>query len=207
MKFGGIIMEKKKDDFSFCFKKSSGLSLISSNENLVKVYKRKSRSALNMLDSAKEKQEDDWILDTSYYAKYFMIYALFMKVGIKSEIHDCTIYALKSSFVDIGIIDKDVYDDLLKSRDLRVGALYYDKDFGHEEILKRAKTAPEFCLNVESVIDKISDEDIEKVRNKFVEVKKISLNDKSMAGSLKKYVGNLTRHDILNDLKDKHDRI
>jgi hypothetical protein len=31
--------------------------------------------------------------------------------------------------------------------------------------------------------------------------------DKSLAGSLKKYVGNLSRDKILNELKDKHDRI
>jgi hypothetical protein len=28
-----------------------------------------------------------------------------------------------------------------------------------------------------------------------------------MAGSLKKYAGELSRNNILNDLKDKHDRI
>ncbi|MDP2924869.1 MAG: hypothetical protein Q8N99_00695 [Nanoarchaeota archaeon] len=31
--------------------------------------------------------------------------------------------------------------------------------------------------------------------------------DKSMAGSLRKYVGKLSKHEILNDLKDKNDRI
>jgi len=31
--------------------------------------------------------------------------------------------------------------------------------------------------------------------------------DKSMAGSLKKYIGKLSRNQILNNLKDKHDRI
>jgi hypothetical protein len=31
--------------------------------------------------------------------------------------------------------------------------------------------------------------------------------DKSMAGSLKKYIGKLSRNEILNNLKDKHDRI
>src|SRR3989344_8078647 len=167
MKFGGIIMKENKNDFGFCFKKAGGLNLISPNENLVKVYKRKSRSALNMLQSAIEKKEDEWILDTSYYAKYFMVYALFMKVGIKSEIHDCTIFALKSLFVEEDIIDNNTYEELEKSKDLRVGALYYDKDFGKEEILKRAKTAPEFCLKVESILDKITKEDIDKVRKKF----------------------------------------
>ena len=164
-------MKKEKDDYSFCFKKSGGLKIIDSNERFVEIYKKKSRSALNMLESAKEKQEDEWILDTSYYAKYFMVYALFMKVGIKSEIHDCTIFALNSLFVEEGIIDNDIYEELEKSKDLRVGALYYDKDFGREEILKRAKTAPEFCLKVESILDKITKEDIEKVREKFNSLK------------------------------------
>lgn len=31
--------------------------------------------------------------------------------------------------------------------------------------------------------------------------------EKSMAGSLKKYVGRLSKQEILNDLKDKNDRI
>lgn len=167
MKYGGITMNEKRDSYSFCFKKAGGLKLVNPNERLVEVYKKKSRSALNMLESAKEKQEGEWILDTSYYAKYFMVYALFMKVGIKSEIHDCTIFALNFLFVEEGIIDGNIYDELEKSKDLRVGALYYDKDFGGEEILKRAKTAPEFCLKVESILDKITKEDIEKIRVKF----------------------------------------
>lgn len=167
MRCGDITMKEKKDDHSFCFRKSGGLKLINPNERLVEVYKKKSRSALNMLESAKEKQEDEWILDTSYYAKYFMVYALFMKAGIKSEIHDCTIFALNSLFVEENIVDKDIYEELEKSKDLRVGALYYDKDFGSEEILKRAKTAPEFCLKVESILDKITKESMDKVRKKF----------------------------------------
>ncbi len=167
MKYGDITMKEKKDNYSFCFKKVGGLKLINPNERLVEVYKKKSRSALNMLESAKEKQEDEWILDTSYYAKYFMVYALFMKFGIKSEIHDCTIFALKSLFVEESIIDNDTYEELEKSKDLRVGALYYDKDFGREEILKRAKTAPEFCLKVESILDKVTKEDIENIIKKF----------------------------------------
>jgi uncharacterized protein (UPF0332 family) len=175
---GDIIMEKKKDDPSFCFKKTHGLKIDKPNERLVEVYKKKSRSALNMLESAKEKQEDDWILDTSYYAKYFIVYALFMKAGIKSEIHDCTIFGLKSLFVEEGIINNDIYEEIEKSRDLRVDALYYDKDFGKEEILKRAKTAPEFCLNVEAIINKITKEDIENIKKKF-EILKIQSGKKT----------------------------
>src|SRR4030042_7096511 len=145
MRCGDITMKEKKNNYSFCFKKTGGLKLVNPNERLVEVYKKKSRSALNMLESAKEKQENEWILDTSYYAKYFMIYALFMKVGIKSEIHDCTIFALKSIFHDVGLISSEICKDIKDSRDLRVGSLYYDKDFGKDEILKKANTSPDFC--------------------------------------------------------------
>ena len=171
MKFGDTTMKEKEDDFSYCFKKAAGLKLVTPNDNLAEVYKRKSKSALNMLNSSKEKGEDEWILETSYYAKYFIVYSLFMKSGIKSEIHDCTIFALKSIFVDSEIVSQDHYEDLLKSRELRVGSLYYDKDFGKETILKMANTAPDFCLKVESITDSLSKEDIAKVRNKFEDVK------------------------------------
>lgn len=162
-------MKPNKDDFGFCFNKAKGLKLISLNDNLAEVYKRKSKSALNMLVSAIEKNENEWILDTSYYAKYFMVYALFMKAGIKSEIHDCTILALKSIFSRIGIIHEELCKDLENSRDLRVGSLYYDKDFGKKEILNKASTAPNFCLEVESIIDNLSKEDILRIRKKFEE--------------------------------------
>jgi len=94
-----------------------------------------------------------------------------MKVGIKSEIHDCTIFALKSIFNELGIIGEELYSDLKDSRDLRVGSLYYDKDFGKEEILNKANTAPNFCLKIESIFNKISKEDIIKIRKKFDEIK------------------------------------
>ncbi len=167
MKSGNTTMKKKKDNFTFCFKKTKGLRLVEPNSNLVEVYIRKSKSALNMLDSAKEKQENEWILDTSYYAKYFIVYALFRKVGIKSGIHDCTIFALKPLFVDESIICNEIYEELKKSKELRIDILYYDKSFGKEQIIERAKIAPEFCLEVEEIIEKISTEQIKRVREKF----------------------------------------
>src|SRR3989344_2202533 len=111
MRCGNITMAKGSGDFRYCFRKLRGLRIINPNENLVRVYTRKSKSALNMLNSAIEKQEYEWILDISYYAKYFIVYALFMKAGVKSEIHDCTIFALKSLFIEQGIVDEDIYEE------------------------------------------------------------------------------------------------
>lgn len=157
-----------KKRFDWCLKQTKGLKLIDKNENLMKVYLKKSRSALNMLSSAIEKHELEWILDTSYYSKYFAVYALFMKTGIKCEIHDCTIEALKILFVNEKIIPEDLYTELEESKTLRVDALYYNKEIGKTAIMQRADIAGDFCLKIEKIINQIKDEQIETVRKKFL---------------------------------------
>jgi uncharacterized protein (UPF0332 family) len=161
---------REENKLAWCLKQAKGLKKINPNKNLVQAYLKKSRSALNMLDAAIEKEELEWVLDTSYYAKYFVIYALFMKSGIKCEIHDCTINALRV-FVEQGLIPLEIYDELEKSKELRVNALYYNKEFGKEEIMLRAKKAPEFCLKVEEVIKKINEEELIKIRNRIFQEK------------------------------------
>ena len=161
-------MREEKDNICWCMRQARGMRLFGCNENLARVYLKKSKSALNMLGAAIEKKEYEWILDTSYYAKYFAVYALFMKSGIKCEIHDCTISAFKKFFTDGGLVPYEFYVELCKSKELRVGALYYNKDFGAEQILLRAEATADFCLKVEEIIQNISEEDIKKVREKFV---------------------------------------
>ena len=72
------------------------------------------------------------------------------------------------------IVSEELYDELLKSKELRVGSLYYDKDFGKEDILKRAQAAPDFCLKMESIVDKLSKGEIAKIRNKFETLSKMA---------------------------------
>ncbi len=82
-----------KSHVSWCWKQKRGIKLEQPNDNLCTVYIKKAKSSLNMLESATEKDEIDWIFTTAYYARYFAFYALLQKCGIKSEIHDCTIFS------------------------------------------------------------------------------------------------------------------
>ncbi|MBU0461156.1 MAG: hypothetical protein KJ574_01080, partial [Nanoarchaeota archaeon] len=90
-----------RSQIGWCTRQEKGLKLDSPNSNLCFAYLKKAKSALNMLDAAIERDEDDWIATTAYYARYFSLYALFRKCGIKSEIHDCTIAAMRFLFVEI----------------------------------------------------------------------------------------------------------
>jgi len=66
---------------------------------------KKSNEALKSMDVNAKAGISEWTISTSYYAKYFAIYALLSRIGIKCEIHDCTIAdAVKSSAVDVQIL-------------------------------------------------------------------------------------------------------
>ena len=63
--------------------------------------------------------ETDWILTTAYYARYFALYALLMKMGIKSEIHDCTINVAKL-LANNGILTPSLIEDVAKAKQTRI---------------------------------------------------------------------------------------
>ena len=157
-----------KSRVSWCWKQKRGIKLEEPNDNLCKAYIEKAKSALNMLDSAIEKEEIDWIATTAYYSRYFAIYALLQKCGIKSEIHDCTISLMHFLFVEEKIIDEQLYDELLLAKDLRVDTQYYVTEQIDKEKLKTdSATARNFVLKMEEVIENVTETQITKIRQKL----------------------------------------
>lgn len=67
--------------------------MVNSSENLVKAYFQKSRNALKSMEVNAQAGLAEWSVSASYYAKYFAVYSLLSKIGVKCEIHDCTITA------------------------------------------------------------------------------------------------------------------
>lgn len=76
-------------NINWCKKQSEGLELINPNSNLCQEYFKKAENALDAL--RKLDCNIEWQISSAYYAMYFSLYALFMKIGLKSEIHKCTI--------------------------------------------------------------------------------------------------------------------
>jgi len=172
MHYGSIIMKSKDKDpkshVSWCGKQKRGIKVEEPNDNLCKAYVAKAKSALNMLNSAMEKSEIDWIATTAYYSRYFALYALLQKCGIKSEIHDCTISLMHVIFVDENIIEEQFYRELLLAKDLRVDTQYYVTEQIDKEKLKTdSVTAGIFVLKMEEIIENITEIQINKIRQKL----------------------------------------
>lgn len=153
-----------KNHISWCLKQKRGIKLEEPNYNLCNVYIKKAKSALNMLSSAIEKDEVDWIATTAYYSRYFAFYALLQKCGIKSEIHDCTISLMHFLFVEEKLIEDHLYNELQLAKELRIDTQYYAVEGLDKEKLKQdSETARSFILKMEEVIEKLTDDQINKL--------------------------------------------
>jgi uncharacterized protein (UPF0332 family) len=109
-------------------------------------------------------EESDWIAATAYYARYFALYALLMKIGIKSEIHDCTIN-LAGLLSKKGIIPQQLAEDIAQAKQTRIDTQYYVETEQNPAAIKRnVEAARKFVLETEKAIENLTDEQINSLR-------------------------------------------
>ena len=164
-------MKKNNDSKTqvlWCLKQNRGIKIEEPNDNLCKVYIKKARSSLNMLNSAQEKNEIEWISTTAYYARYFVFYALLQKCGIKSEIHECTISLAHFVFVEKKLIEKYLYEELEESKELRIETQYYVVDqINLKKLKEHSEKSRNFVLKIEEVIENLNEEEIRNIRKEL----------------------------------------
>ena len=99
----------------WCKKQARGISLIDRKGHLSESYLNESKNAFD----AYLKNDGNWKVITGYYACYNSLYAILVRVGIKSEIHDCTIELME--LIDLG----DDYEFMKQLKDKRTNVQYY----------------------------------------------------------------------------------
>lgn len=147
----------------WCAEKRDGLSIIEPNQNLAEAYIRKAEEAL---ESMRVNTVKDWKISTAYYTMYFSLYTIMMRIGIKCEIHSCTIefarQLLKEYFTNEEI---EFLADSLKAR---IDSQYYvDRTVPDEQYRKMIRIAPEFLVKCKSVLLKLNEKKIDGIRNRF----------------------------------------
>jgi len=109
-------------------------------------------------------KETDWTATTAYYARYFALYALLMKIGTKSEIHDCSI-AIARLLAENEILNEDLVNDISNSKQIRIDTQYYvERELNKASIKRNAENARKFVLRIEKVIENLTPSQIETIR-------------------------------------------
>ncbi len=151
------------DKIKWCVGKKKGLSLIEPNSNLAEAYTKKAEEAL---ESMRVNVIKDWKISTAYYTLYFSLYSILTKIGIKCEIHSCTIAFAKKFLLDFfSKEDLDFVEDSLKAR---IDSQYYiDRTVPDEQYQKMLKNTPYFLVKCKSSLIKLNEKKINELRKEF----------------------------------------
>ena len=149
------------DKIKWCAGKKGGLSLIEPNSDLANAYIKKAEEAL---ESMRVNIIKDWKISTAYYTIYFSLYALLTKLGVKCEIHSCTIEFAKRFLKEyFEKIELDLTEDALKAR---VDSQYYiDRTVPDGQYNKITQKAPEFLVKCKSVLIKLNEKKVNEIRD------------------------------------------
>jgi uncharacterized protein (UPF0332 family) len=147
----------------WCKKQKSGITLVEQNPNLAQAYILKAEDALKTLHAITSK---DWKISTAYYSMYFSLYSILTKIGVKCEIHSCTIEFAKVFLKDY--FSKEELDLIEKSQSARVDAQYFvDKTVPDEFSELMIKKAPDFLIKCKAIKEKLTEKKIADIRNKI----------------------------------------
>ena len=148
---------------SWCKKKEGGIKIQEPNDNLSQEYYENAEESMRVLKSIKETKSNMWLATTKYYIEYFAVYSVLMKIGIKSEIHDCTI-ALAKFLENEDVIEKGTSKILENDKELRIDNQYYLKNkFVNVDFEKLS----DFMLSIKKSLEKLDNEEIRELREKI----------------------------------------
>ncbi len=142
-----------------CKNQKKGIKLIEPNNNLAKEYIESAEETLLTLKDIKSDSRM-WLATTKYYCKYFLAYSILMKIGIKSEIHECTI---KLCFIleELNIFPKGFSESLEKDKELRIDNQYYLKNKPVEINLDKLT---KLLLEIKNISNLLTYDEIKKIR-------------------------------------------
>lgn len=143
----------------WCKKQKKGINLIEPNDNLALEYIKTAEETLDTLKGIKNKSKI-WLATTKYYCEYFAFYSLLMKVGIKCEIHDCTVLICK--ILEKKKIVPDGYSKILEDdKTLRIDNQYYLKN---REVPINYDKLLEYVMTIKNITLKLTNQQISEIR-------------------------------------------
>ena len=156
------------DKIKQCLKVKNGLELIEPNEDLTKAYLKKAEDALRTAATLKDNK--NWDISSSYYTMYFSLYAILMKIGVKCEIHSCTINFMQR-FLNKYFTNEEI-DFIEKSQKARIDAQYYsDKNISDELYKRMTNNTSLFLAKTKKIVNNLTEQEIENIRNRIKEHK------------------------------------
>ncbi len=148
---------------NWCKNQESGIKIIEPNLHLSEDYMKSAEETLILLKDMKSKS-NMWEATMKYYCEYFAVYSLLLRIGIKCEIHDCTIKLCDALEIG-GIMPKGTAKRLEKDKGLRIDNQYYLKNIN---VSINFSELSDFILQIKNISSSLTLENIKEIRKSIV---------------------------------------
>ena len=94
----------------WCLQKNGGLELVEPNGTMADSYIKMAEESIDALKNLEKSRL--WTAVTAYYIFYYSLYSLMMRLGVKCEIHSCSLEFMKQylrlfyNSEDVAMIEK-----------------------------------------------------------------------------------------------------
>ena len=151
----------------WCLKTKNGIELVEPSNNLADAYIKKAEESLGLMRTTEYR---DWKISIAYYSMYYSLYAILMKIGIKCEIHACTIELMKEFLPDY--FSKEEYEFMLKAMGARIDVQYYvNKEVKDKLYGELTKKPVDFLVKCKSILHKLNEDKINEIRSRIKKLK------------------------------------
>ena len=134
------------------------------NENLREAYLKKAEDALQVMRTVSIR---DWKVTAAYYAMYFSLYAILMRIGVKCEIHLCTLLFMKTYLSDH--FNDNECSFLKQAMSARIDSQYYvGRTLDYELYDQLLRRPPGFIAKCKSVLLHLTERDILDIRKRLL---------------------------------------
>ena len=152
-------------NINWCYKQKDGIKLIEPNDNLAQGYVKMAEDALGTMNREKNFSLR-FSVSACYYSMYYSLYAVLMKIGVKCEIHSCTLKFMEEFLSEF--YSKDDIKIINKSFECRNTIQYYvDKVVQKSDSDLIISKAPFFHSKSKEILGKLNEHDIESIREKI----------------------------------------
>ena len=149
----------------WCCKQKSGIRKIEVNENLAESYLKMAENAIGTMNREKN-YNLTFSISACYYSMYYSLYAILMKIGIKCEIHACTIEFMKQ-FLNKFYSQENI-QLIKKAFDLRnISQYHVEKIINKKDSELIIEQAPSFVTKSKEILSQLNQNQINKIREEI----------------------------------------
>jgi uncharacterized protein (UPF0332 family) len=146
----------------WCLKQKNGLEIVEPNKNMSESYLKMAEESVDVLQNIGKSKI--WTATTAYYIFYYSLYSLMLRIGVKCEIHACSLEFMRQKLrlfydeKDIGMINK--------AFSARINLQYYtDRPVNPVVIEQSKRYSINFFIKTKDVLTKVNEKQINDIRN------------------------------------------